>query len=141
MRLIIYSLNTIYPGSLGLEDKMIEAPPTLEEAQARLLRTVAHPFRIQVLEVLSQEEECVCHLSALFDKPQPFVSQHLAALKEAGLVADRREGQRIFYRSADPRISNLLRTSQALAGGIETTSPPRGPVSGCKCPKCDPDAR
>lgn len=120
---------------------MIDAPPTLEEAQARLLKTMAHPFRIQVLEVLSQEEECVCHLSALFDKPQPFVSQHLAALKEAGLVTDRRDGQRVFYRSADPRISDLLRTSRALSGGPEPEPLPRGPLSGCNCPKCDPDAR
>lgn len=120
---------------------MIEAPPTLEEVQARLLKTVAHPFRIQVLELLSQEEECVCHLSAFFDKPQPFVSQHLATLKEAGLVTDRRVAQRIFYQAADPRISDILRISRALAGGPEPSGQTAHPISGCNCPKCDPDAR
>ncbi len=112
-----------------------------EEAQAQMLKVLAHPFRLRMLEVLSADEECVCHLVALFDRPQPFISQHLAALKEAGLVTDRRVAQRVFYRSADPRVAELLRISRALAGGPERTPEVHNPIPGCNCPKCDPDAR
>ncbi len=76
----------------------METTVEIEEVQAQMLRALAHPFRIRLLEVLSVDEECVCHLVALFDKPQPFISQHLAALKEAGLVKDRREGKWMHYR-------------------------------------------
>ncbi len=119
----------------------METTAEMEEVQAQTLRTLAHPFRILMMELLSEDEECVCHLSALFDRPQPYVSQHLAVLKEAGLVVDRRMAQRVFYRSADPRIADLLRLSRALAGGPEPTPRPREPLPGCNCPKCDPDAR
>lgn len=113
----------------------------LEDVQAQMLRALAHPFRILLLDVLSVEEECVCHLVSLFDRPQPYISQQLAALKDAGLVTDRRVAQRVYYRSADPRIADLLRSSRALAGGTERSPAPRGSIPGCNCPKCDPDAR
>jgi len=141
MRRRIYANQDIYATTHEREGSMIDATLAPEEVQARLLRAIAHPFRFRMLEVLADEEECVCHLSTLFDRPQPFVSQHLAALKEAGLVTDRRVAQRVFYRSADPRIAELLRTSRVLAGGSEPSPAPRGPLPGCNCPKCDPDAR
>jgi len=120
---------------------MIDIDLALEEAQAQMLKVLAHPFRIRMLEVLAGEEECVCHLVALFGKPQPFVSQHLAALKEAGLVTDRRIAQRVFYRSADPRIAEILKLSRALAGGPERAMEGHTPVFGCNCPKCEVPGR
>jgi len=108
-----------------------------EELQAQMLRAMAHPFRIRLLEALSVDEECVCHLVSLFERPQPFISQHLAALKEAGLVADRRVAQRVFYRAADPRIADLLRIARALAGGSEQPPERHTAVPGCNCPKCE----
>lgn len=120
---------------------MIDADLALEESQAQMLKVLAHPFRIRMLEALSADEECVCHLVALFDRPQPFISQHLAALKEAGLVVDRRVAQRVFYRSADPRIADVLRISRALAGGSERVPERHAPLSGCNCPKCEVSGR
>ncbi len=115
----------------------METTVAVEEVQARLLKAMAHPFRLRLLEVLSEDEECVCHLSALFDKPQPYISQQLAELKEAGLVVDRRDAQRIFYRTADPRVLELLDTVRALAGGSTGLSQRHTPVPGCSCPKCE----
>lgn len=112
-----------------------------EDAQAELLKSVAHPVRLRILAQLVREEECVCHLSALLEKPQPYISQQLADLKAAGLVLDRRDAQRIFYRTANPRIGDLLRTVAALAGLPEPSIGERRPVPGCPCPKCDPSAR
>jgi len=102
-----------------------------------MLKAMAHPFRIRLLEVLSVEEECVCHLVNLLDRPQPYISQHLAALKEAGLVRDRRVAQRIFYRIADSRIAELLADIRILAGGSDPLPERHIPVLGCNCPKCE----
>jgi DNA-binding transcriptional ArsR family regulator len=111
--------------------------PTAEEVQAEVLRAIAHPTRLRILRELVREEECVCHLSALLDKPQPYVSQQLAALKEAGLVLDRREAQRIYYRPTSRQIDELLRTVTRLTGAPEPVRGARQPVAGCPCPKCD----
>ncbi len=115
---------------------MKAAAPTAEEIQAEVLRAIAHPSRLRILRELVREEECVCHLSALLDKPQPHVSQHLASLKEAGLVLDRREAQRIYYRPASPEIEQLVRTVARLTGLAEPAVESRHPVAGCPCPKC-----
>ena len=106
------------------------------EVQAELLKALAHPMRLSLLQELVREEECVCHLSALFDKPQPYISQQLAALREAGLVLDRREGQRVFYRVVDSGIAELLSTLRRVTGDVDTVSQPRHPLPGCSCPKC-----
>jgi len=116
---------------------MIDMDLAVEEVGAQMLRAMAHPFRIRLLEVLAAEEECVCHLVSLFDKPQPYISQQLAALKEVGLVRDRRVAQRVFYRVADPRITHLLSDIKVLAGGTPELLSRHDPVAGCNCPKCE----
>jgi DNA-binding transcriptional ArsR family regulator len=67
-----------------------------------IFRALADPTRRAVFERLSQREMSVSELTANFDVSQPAISQHLAALKGAGLVAERREGRNAYYRS-DPR--------------------------------------
>lgn len=106
------------------------------EMQAGLLKALAHPFRLRLLEELAREEECVCHLSALFDKPQPYVSQQLAELRDADLLQDRRDGQRVFYRLADDRVLLLLNLARELTGSIAQPLGTRQTVPGCSCPKC-----
>jgi DNA-binding transcriptional ArsR family regulator len=116
---------------------------TAEEAQAELFRTLAHPFRLQLLGMLGADEVCVCHLVAFSGKPQPYVSKHLAELRDAGVVIDRREGQRVYYRLADPALRTVLdgaRRALVRRGLLpaEEATPlgPRFPVLGCECPRC-----
>ena len=116
---------------------------TFSRTEADLFRSLGHPFRLQLLEVLSHEETCVCHLSAYFGKPQPYVSKHLAELRDAGLVIDRRDGQRVYYRLADPAFGTVLgamRVALRQMGAEEGTEGeplmPRHPVKGCECPRC-----
>lgn len=60
---------------------------------------LAHPLRLRMLLLMQQEGElCVCELTHALAVSQPMVSRHLAQLREAGLVADRRQGQWIYYR-------------------------------------------
>ena len=69
--------------------------------EAQIFRTLADPTRRAVFERLCQREMNVSELKAGFDVSQPAISQHLAALKNSGLVRERREGRNTFYRS-DP---------------------------------------
>ena len=117
---------------------MIETNFSVEETEALILKALAHPFRLRMLEVLSADEECVCHLVSLFDKPQPYISQQLATLKEAGLVRYRRDAQLIYYGVKDPRLVEVLAGIRALAGASEPLPDRHTVVPGCTCPKCDP---
>ena len=71
-------------------------------AQDKIFQALADPSRRAIFESLTRGETAVKDLTARFDISQPAVSQHLAALKDAGLVSDRREG-RFAYYSVDPR--------------------------------------
>lgn len=72
-----------------------------------VLRALADPTRRTVYERLCQEEMSVSQLKDHLPVSQPAVSQHLAALKEAGLVQERREGRFAFYRAAPDGLSPL----------------------------------
>ena len=73
-----------------------------------LFQILAHPVRLRLLLALCGGAECVCDLAARFGRPQPYISQQLAELRQAGLVASRREGRRIFYRLTDARVCAVL---------------------------------
>ena len=71
---------------------------TVYEARARIAKALAHPSRLLILEALEEKERCVCELTELVGADQSTVSKHLAVLRNAGLVEDRREGTMSFYR-------------------------------------------
>lgn len=84
-----------------LADKAAEA--------ARLLRLLANESRLLVLCRLAGEGEMgVGALAEAVGLSQPALSQHLARLREDGLVATRREAQSVFYRIADPKVGRVL---------------------------------
>ena len=76
--------------------------PSAAVAQNRILQALADPSRRAILESLTHGEAAVKDLTARFDISQPAVSQHLATLKDAGLVNGRREGRCVYYR-VEPR--------------------------------------
>jgi DNA-binding transcriptional ArsR family regulator len=67
-------------------------------AENKIFHALGDPSRRAIFESLTRGEAAVKELTARFDISQPAVSQHLAALKEAGLVNARREGRRVYYR-------------------------------------------
>ncbi|MFN2114092.1 MAG: ArsR/SmtB family transcription factor [Anaerolineae bacterium] len=115
------------------------------QAEARLYKALSHPVRLQILDLLSQREACVCHLIAALGQRQPYVSQQLAALREAGLVTDRRDGNLVYYRLREPGLIGLL----AAARRMVTAERPElrrtyltersVTVPECSCPKCAGD--
>ena len=64
----------------------------------RIFQALADPSRRAILQSLTHGEAAVKDLTARFDISQPAISQHLAALREAGLVNARRDGRRVYYR-------------------------------------------
>ena len=107
----------------------------LYHERANLLKVLAHPVRLQILDALRGDAECVCHLSALLDKPQPYVSQQLAVLRAAGLIADEKEGSNVFYKLVDARAAALV----AATLGRTDADPGHKARAGCICPKCRDD--
>ncbi|MCC7355656.1 MAG: winged helix-turn-helix transcriptional regulator [Anaerolineae bacterium] len=103
------------------------------EKAARCLKALDHPARLRILAALRYGEQCVCHLEALLDKSQAYVSQQLAILREAGLVQDRKEGQRVYYAIADDRLPLLL---DLLLGESLEDSPAHEQLPTCRCPAC-----
>jgi DNA-binding transcriptional ArsR family regulator len=76
---------------------------------AALLRVLAHEQRLLVLcQLVAHGERAVGELQAGVDLGQSALSQHLARMREEGLVATRREGQHVHYRIADPRVASLI---------------------------------
>lgn len=111
------------------------------QLQSKLFRVLAHPVRLQILTILAKREACVCHLETLLSRPQPYVSQQLATLRQAGLVKDRREGTQVYYSAADDHLAAWLRLGQELmrdSEGHPVAFPaiPEGAIPNCSCPHC-----
>lgn len=104
--------------------------------QTRLFKALMHPTRIAILEALRHSEECVCHLEAHLRVRQAYLSQQLAVLRKAGLIADRRDGMNIFYRIIQPEVLMLLDTARFMVGGTTATAPDAVRPPACPCPKC-----
>ncbi len=87
----------------------------ITKLQAEVLRILAHPARLELLHLLMQGPTDVSRLAALLGASQPNVSQHLAALRTAGLVEPDRHGREIRYRLAD---SDVIRACEVMRGVI-----------------------
>ena len=111
------------------------------QKQAQLFRALSHPVRLRILDILARQEACVCHLTAILGQRQPYVSQQLATLREAGLVADRRDGTLIYYRLADEHLAELLQEGKAVVqdqaeGKLAFPPVAAEALANCPCPHC-----
>ena len=86
----------------------------IHEAKAALFKVLGHPARVRILELLSGGELSVGSLQAELGLDSGGTSQHLAALRQAGLVTSRREGTSVFYRVADKEVFSLLEAGRAV---------------------------
>jgi len=78
------------------------------KSRAKFFKALGHPTRLFLVERLSQGECCVCELQALVGADISTVSKHLSILKAAGVVADRKEGLKVFYRLRVPCITKFF---------------------------------
>lgn len=108
--------------------------PTYEEVAARF-KALAHPVRLQIVDMLRQGDACVCHMETALGRRQAYISQQLMVLREAGLVDSRKEGLQVFYRLSDHVTEDLLSTALGAVG--ESQQPV---LTGCPCPHCSTSA-
>lgn len=77
--------------------------------RSEILKALAHPARVLIVHALTGGDRCVGELNALVDIDQSNISRHLAVLKRAGIIADRRDGMRVFYHLKAPCILKALK--------------------------------
>lgn len=86
------------------------------ERAAEILRALAHPLRLQIVEQLSaHENRCVHELVDELAAPQPTVSQHLRVLRSAQLVIGTRDGKEVRYSLTDHHVAHIVLDSLAHA--------------------------
>ena len=114
--------------------------PELEPYQKNsdLLRALSHPIRLAILDILREGEACVCHMEAVLDQRQAYISQQLSVLRQAGLIEDHRDGWNVFYRIRDPKIFELIDLSRRYVSDDEIEQKISLKPKNCPCPKCNP---
>jgi DNA-binding transcriptional ArsR family regulator len=89
-------------------------------SHARIFKAMGHPIRLQLLELIFDLELPVGAYEDQLEIPQAIISQHLAVLRRAGLVVNKRDGTTIRYRIEDRRILEVLKIFNEKLRGIDT---------------------
>jgi len=100
---------------------------------AALLQAIGQEARLQILLAIGEQDPCVCHLEATFGWRQAYLSQHLMALRKAGLVLASRQGRNIHYRLSNPGLLSIIRQAAEIQG---LPLPVLSPSPTCDCPNC-----
>ena len=84
------------------------------DARAKVIKALAHPSRVFMVEELTKGERCVCELTEMVGADVSTVSKHLSVLKNAGIVIDEKRGQQVFYSLRVPCILNFFSCVEAV---------------------------
>jgi ArsR family transcriptional regulator len=95
------------------------------EARAQVIKAMAHPTRLFIVDELAKGERCVCDLRDMIGADTSTVSKHLSVLKQAGIVEDEKRGLRVWYNLRVPCIlkffgcvEDVLRANVQLTGEV-----------------------
>jgi ArsR family transcriptional regulator, arsenate/arsenite/antimonite-responsive transcriptional repressor len=88
--------------------KMTNGVKTQHEARARIIKAMAHPSRLFIIEELNKQERCVGELTEMIGADASTVSKHLSVLKNAGIVADEKRGNSIYYTLRVPCVMQFI---------------------------------
>jgi DNA-binding transcriptional ArsR family regulator len=110
------------------------------DRQAEILKALAHPVRLQILDILRDGERCVCHIEAVLKLRQAYISQQLMTLRKVGLVSDRKDGLRVFYRITDRAVFRVLDPARNMVEheGLDFAEMKERKPHDCPCPSCSP---
>ncbi|MEV6211840.1 metalloregulator ArsR/SmtB family transcription factor [Kitasatospora sp. NPDC051914] len=92
----------------------------LYQIKAEFFKTLGHPVRIRVLELLSQREHAVAELLTDVGVEASNLSQQLAVLRRAGVVTSRRDGAAVIYRITSPEVAQLLAVARSILTDVIT---------------------
>jgi DNA-binding transcriptional ArsR family regulator len=90
----------------------------LYQLKAAFFKTLGHPVRIQVLELLCVREHAVSELLTEIGIEPASLSQQLAVLRRAGLVRTRREGSAVYYSLTSPQVADLMAVARSILTGV-----------------------
>ena len=93
-------------------------PTSLYQAKADFFRTLGHPARIRVLELLAERDHAVHELLEKIVIEPSNLSQQLAVLRRAGLVTQHRDGGQVIYSVSVPQVRDLLLAARQILLGI-----------------------
>lgn len=92
-----------------MQEMMTEQDRLKADARAGVLKALAHPTRVYMVDVIAREgPQCVCELTERVGVDTSTVSRHLSLLKSAGLLFDRKEGTTVYYDLACDCISDFM---------------------------------
>lgn len=83
-------------------------------SRAEVMKALAHPSRLMMLDALAEGEKCVCELQAVVGSSMPTVSTHLAQMRNAGIIEGRRDGNQVYYRLLVPCVLKLFQCIDAV---------------------------
>ncbi len=83
-------------------------------ATAEMLKALAHPTRLRIIESLKEGEKCVCELAPELKLEQANISQHLSILKKQGFIVGQQRGMRTFYRICHQEVFDLVSLIHSL---------------------------
>ncbi len=84
------------------------------EARAKVIKAMAHPTRLFIVDELSRKERCVCELTAMIGDDMSTVSKHLSLLKESGIVEDEKRGAQVYYSLRVPCVMNFFNCVESI---------------------------
>ena len=85
------------------------------EARAKIVKAMAHPARLFIIDELSKNgEQCVCKLTEMIGTDMSTVSRHLAVLRDAGLVEDEKRGAMVYYRMRVKCVLNFFECIESV---------------------------
>ncbi|GGJ43490.1 transcriptional regulator [Streptomyces brasiliensis] len=90
----------------------------LYQLKAEFFKTLGHPARIRVLELLSEREHAVAEMLPEVGIEPAHLSQQLAVLRRANLVKTRKEGSNVYYSLTSPHVAELLRVARTILSGV-----------------------
>lgn len=100
----------------------MEDSKELYRMHAEFCKFMANPKRIEILFLLGEEELCVEAISARMNVKVPNISQHLAIMREKGVVTSRRDGTRIYYKLSNPKsLQACILMREAMIEQMEKT--------------------
>ena len=105
---------------MAARKRTVRIPAQTFERMAMMLRVLAHPQRLRIVELLIQRTVPVGELARALDLPPAAVSQHLTNMRASGIVERHRAGRHVHYRVVDPNVVSLmgcLRRNSANAKG------------------------
>lgn len=108
--------GNVVPGRRAHRVAAVSRP--LYQLKAEFFKTLGHPVRIRVLELLSAREHAVSELLAAIEIEPANLSQQLAVLRRAGLVSTRREGSAVYYSLTSPQVSELMAVARSILTGV-----------------------